>query len=119
MLYNNVAILHSSNYNKNAIPSAYQNLVPKLFLPVLIHGGAKDFATIFHSDQEKVADELAEFRVAIAGLYESGDRGGPLGFGETTSELPEDRFELVLERAFPPQWVHRLKQTLKGIEDEL
>jgi O-antigen/teichoic acid export membrane protein len=36
MLYNNVAILHSSNYNKIAIPSAYQNLLPKLFLPVLI-----------------------------------------------------------------------------------
>jgi O-antigen/teichoic acid export membrane protein len=36
MLYNNIAIMHASNYNRIAVPTAYQNLLPKLFLPILI-----------------------------------------------------------------------------------
>ncbi|HLF65026.1 MAG TPA: polysaccharide biosynthesis C-terminal domain-containing protein, partial [Saprospiraceae bacterium] len=38
MLYNNVLLIHTSNYNKIAIPSAFQNLLPKLILPLLIIG---------------------------------------------------------------------------------
>lgn len=36
MFYNNALTMHASNYNKIALPSAFQNLLPKLVLPVLV-----------------------------------------------------------------------------------
>ncbi len=38
LLYNNTLLGHATNYNKIAIPSAYQNLLPKFILPLLIIG---------------------------------------------------------------------------------
>lgn len=96
MLYNQTLTLHISNYNRIAIPALYNNLIPKIALPLLV--------LAFHFEQIslKLFTQLwlSAFILSMLGLTFYASRIGALGLKPRFIFFTKERLREIMEYSF-------------------